>query len=206
MNPPRYSGKKFFIFYTNQLVSLSPWLPLMRELPSISEAEGEKDYPSVACGASSPDKGSQERGKAWYVPICHTNYKAFSHGMANFSKTKNRGDVHETHPPGLMNKSDENNQRTFFLLQKNHTKELMHSFPPQQRLQLIHEYGILSSRRCRKSGWWLCARSHNLSGNVERQFNKSAGAFFFPAGRRTIFTFFVILAYPRACVKSFCKK
>jgi len=32
----------------------------MRELPSISEAEGEKDYPSVACGASSPDKGSQE--------------------------------------------------------------------------------------------------------------------------------------------------
>ena len=61
MNPPRYSGKKFFIFYTNQFVFLSPWLPLMRELPSISEAEGEKDYPSVACGASSPDKGSQER-------------------------------------------------------------------------------------------------------------------------------------------------
>ena len=87
-----------------------------------------------------------------YVPICHTNYKAFSHSMANFSKTKNRGDVHETHPPGLMNKSDENNQRTFFLLQKNHTKELMHSFPQQQRLQLIHEYGILSSRRRRKSG------------------------------------------------------
>ena len=43
MNPPRYSGKKFFIFYTNQLVSLSPWLPLMRELPSVSEAEGEKE-------------------------------------------------------------------------------------------------------------------------------------------------------------------
>ena len=87
-----------------------------------------------------------------YVPICHTNYKAFFHSIANFSKTKNRGDVHETHPPGLMNKSDENNQRTFFLLQKNHTKELMHSFPQQQRLQLIHEYGILSSRRRRKSG------------------------------------------------------
>ena len=87
-----------------------------------------------------------------YVPICHTNYKAFFHSIANFSKTKNRGDVHETHPPGLMNKSDENNQRTFFPLQKNHTKELMHSFPQQQRLQLIHEYDILSSRRCRKSG------------------------------------------------------
>ena len=43
MTPPRYSGKKFFIFYTNQLVSLSPWLPLMRELPSIREAEGEKE-------------------------------------------------------------------------------------------------------------------------------------------------------------------
>ena len=39
-------------------------LPLTRELPSASEAEGEKNYPSVACGASSPDKGSQERGKA----------------------------------------------------------------------------------------------------------------------------------------------
>ena len=36
-------------------------LPLTRELPSVSEAEGEKDYPSVTCGASSPDKGSQER-------------------------------------------------------------------------------------------------------------------------------------------------
>ena len=37
-------------------------LPLMRELPSIREAEGE-NYPSVTCGDSSPDKGSQERGK-----------------------------------------------------------------------------------------------------------------------------------------------
>ena len=41
---------------------------------------------------------------------------------------------------------------------------------------------------------------------LSSQLNKSAGAFFFPAGRRTIFTFFVILAYPKACVKSFCKK
>ena len=39
-------------------------LPLTRELPSVSEAEGEKNYPSVACGASSPDKGSQECRKA----------------------------------------------------------------------------------------------------------------------------------------------
>ena len=38
-------------------------LPLMRELPSVSEAEGEKDYPSVTCGDSSPDKGSQECGE-----------------------------------------------------------------------------------------------------------------------------------------------
>ena len=30
-------------------------------MPSVSETEGEKDYPSVACGASSPDKESQER-------------------------------------------------------------------------------------------------------------------------------------------------
>ena len=125
-------------------------------------------------------RGARSVGRLVYVPICHTNYKAFFHGMANFSKTKNRGDVHETHPPGLMNKSDENNQRTFFLLQKNHTKELMHSFPPQQRLQLIHEYGILSSRRCRKSGWWLCVPAHNLSGDVEFPLNKSAGAFFLP--------------------------
>ena len=35
--------------------------PLTRELPSVSEAEGEKDYPSVAYGASSPNKGSQKR-------------------------------------------------------------------------------------------------------------------------------------------------
>jgi len=28
---------------------------------SISEAEREKNYPTVAYGASSPDKGSQER-------------------------------------------------------------------------------------------------------------------------------------------------
>ena len=37
----------------------------MRELPSASEAEGEKDYPSVTCGDSSPDKGSQERGETY---------------------------------------------------------------------------------------------------------------------------------------------
>ena len=43
-------------------VSLSR-LPLTRELPSVSEAEGEKDYPSVTCGDSSPDKGRQERGE-----------------------------------------------------------------------------------------------------------------------------------------------
>ena len=49
-------------FSAKRTISLS-WLPLTRELPSIREAEGEKNYPSVACGASSPDKGSQERRK-----------------------------------------------------------------------------------------------------------------------------------------------
>ncbi len=47
---------------TKRAFSLSR-LPLTRELLSVSEAEGEKDYPSVAYGASSPDKGSQERGE-----------------------------------------------------------------------------------------------------------------------------------------------
>jgi len=47
-------------FSAKRIFSLS-WLLLTRELLSISEAEGEKNYPSVACGASSPDKGSQER-------------------------------------------------------------------------------------------------------------------------------------------------
>ena len=112
-----------------------------------------KTTPQSPAAPAPLTRGARSVGRLVYVPICHTNYKAFSHSMANFSKTKNQGDVHETHPPGLVNKSDENNQRTFFLLQKNHTKELMHSFPPQQRLQLIHEYGILSSRRCWKSGW-----------------------------------------------------
>ena len=57
-------------FSAKRTISLS-WLPLTRELPSIREAEGEKNYPSGTCGDSSPDKGSQERGKALYVPICH---------------------------------------------------------------------------------------------------------------------------------------
>ena len=56
--------------------------------------------------------------------------------MANFSKTKNRGDVHETHPPGLMNKSDENNQRTFFLLQKKSYKRINAFFPPATTLAI----------------------------------------------------------------------
>ena len=30
-------------------------------MPCVSEAEGEKNSPSVTCGDSSPDKGSQER-------------------------------------------------------------------------------------------------------------------------------------------------
>ncbi|GEM_PF-2891970 len=63
-------------------------LPLTRELPSVSEAEGEKDYPSVTCGDSSPDKGSQERGEAYCVPNYPIPRQREAYPCFNFKKIK----------------------------------------------------------------------------------------------------------------------
>ena len=124
-----------------------------------------------------------------------------------YSKTKNRGDVHETHPPGFINKSDESYNRNHHLsFVKESYKTIKAFFSCTQRLQWIEEYGILSVRRRRNSGWWLCVLAHNLSGDVERQFNKSAGAFLFPAGGNNNIYFFIIVAHGIKYVKSFCKK
>ena len=124
-----------------------------------------------------------------------------------YSKTKNRGDVHETHPPGFINKSDESCNRNHHLsFVKESYKTIKAFFSCTQRLQWIEEYGILSVRRRRNSGWWLCVLAHNLSGDVERQFNKSAGAFLFPAGGNNNIYFFIIVAHGIKYVKSFCKK
>ena len=98
-----------------------------------------------------------------------------------YSKTKNRGDVHETHPPGFINKSDEsNNPNSTSSVQNNHTKELKCFSPRTQRLQWIEEYGILSVRRRRNSGWWLCVPAHNLSGDVEVLNQQICRRFFIP--------------------------
>ena len=89
--------------------------------------------------------------------------------------------MHETHPPGFINKSDEsNNPNSTSSVQNNHTKELKCFSPRTQRLQWIEEYGILSVRRRRNSGWWLCVPAHNLSGDVEVLNQQICRRFFIP--------------------------
>ena len=98
-----------------------------------------------------------------------------------YSKTKNRGDVHETHPPGFINKSDESYNRNHHLsFVKESYKTIKAFFSCTQRLQWIEEYGILSVRRRRNSGWWLCVCAHNLSGDVEVLNQQICRRFFIP--------------------------
>ena len=98
-----------------------------------------------------------------------------------YSKTKNRGDVHETHPPGFINKSDESYNRNHHLsFVKESYKTIKAFFSCTQRLQWIEEYGILSVRRRRNSGWWLCVPAHNLSGDVEVLNQQICRRFFIP--------------------------
>ena len=98
-----------------------------------------------------------------------------------YSKTKNRGDVHETHPPGFINKSDESCNRNHHLsFVKESYKTIKAFFSCTQRLQWIEEYGILSVRRRRNSGWWLCVCAHNLSGDVEVLNQQICRRFFIP--------------------------
>ena len=123
--------------------------------------------------------------------ICDVTELYFFCFLSFCQKTKNRGDVHETHPPGFINKSDESyNPNSTSFIQNNHIKELKCFSPCTQRLQLATKCVILFVRRRRNSGWWLCVLAHNLSGDVEFPLNKSAGVFFVPRRlRTTIFTF-----------------
>ena len=113
--------------------------------------------------------------------ICDVTELYFFCFLSFCQKTKNRGDVHETHPPGFINKSDESyNPNSTSFIQNNHIKELKCFSPCTQRLQLATKCVILFVRRRRNSGWWLCVLAHNLSGDVEFPLNKSAGVFFVP--------------------------
>ena len=124
-----------------------------------------------------------------------------------YSKTKNRGDVHETHPPGFINKSDESCNRNHHLsLVKESYKTIKAFFSCTQRLQWIEEYGILSVRRRRNSGWWLCVAAHNLSGDVEFPLNKSAGVFFSPPAGEQYLLFLYCSTYECPCQELLKKK